>query len=220
MRKIMSNQVLAGPEASQIRAFLHAIANTESMKRLRRFQDFMPRLEWLEEHADLGYFEAKLRRGEWPEESEHNELVWRRSYGAIQNWVRSLWQCRDERTRLWLAFPLLFAYKTQGYLAPSPSIDDFIERFIVYDPLPKSSKFECAIRYLVEKGKLARVCANEECPARYFFASRQTQRYCSPKCAGPGKRDAKRRWWAKHGRAWRKKRAAKQRRSRKKRPRP
>ena len=41
-------------------------------------------------------------------------------------------------------------------------------------------------------------CWNTECANRCFIASRNDQRYCSPECARPAKRAAKRRWWKTH----------------------
>jgi hypothetical protein len=43
------------------------------------------------------------------------------------------------------------------------------------------------------------VCGNPECPAPYFVATKKNQRYCSEKCAGWAKREAKKAWWDQHG---------------------
>lgn len=47
-----------------------------------------------------------------------------------------------------------------------------------------------------------RVCANPDCPAPYFVAGRRDQRFCSPICAAPAKREAKLRSWRKHKGEW------------------
>lgn len=52
-----------------------------------------------------------------------------------------------------------------------------------------------ALLEAIHSADLMRVCMNPECPARYFIAYRRTQKFCSEKCAGPGQREAKRRWW-------------------------
>jgi hypothetical protein len=57
---------------------------------------------------------------------------------------------------------------------------------------------------LDDQDKMA-VCANPGCCTPYFFAIRRGQRFCSEKCAGTGNREAKRRWWRKHGKQWRNK---------------
>jgi hypothetical protein len=43
------------------------------------------------------------------------------------------------------------------------------------------------------------ICRNNRCPARYFFARRRDQRFCSPECAWPAQKAAKLRWWNEHG---------------------
>ncbi|MGH9352533.1 MAG: hypothetical protein ACRD2G_10285, partial [Terriglobia bacterium] len=54
------------------------------------------------------------------------------------------------------------------------------------------------------------VCANRECPQKYFLKSRTTQRFCDrPACAACGQREHKREWWRKHGQEWKAKQEAK-----------
>jgi hypothetical protein len=43
-------------------------------------------------------------------------------------------------------------------------------------------------------------CRNHSCAAPYFFTRRRDQRYCSPDCAWPAKKEAKLRWWHKKSR--------------------
>lgn len=38
-------------------------------------------------------------------------------------------------------------------------------------------------------------CRNKKCKAPYFIASKSDGLYCSPECAAPAKRAAKRKWW-------------------------
>jgi hypothetical protein len=40
-----------------------------------------------------------------------------------------------------------------------------------------------------------KVCANTDCATPYFISKRKDQKYCSPECAAPAKREAKRKWW-------------------------
>ena len=69
---------------------------------------------------------------------------------------------------------------------------------------PEELAVERAFHYLLTHHGRARVCPSPDCPASYFFATRHTQRYCSPSCAQHGERETKRRWWAEHGAEWRK----------------
>jgi hypothetical protein len=70
---------------------------------------------------------------------------------------------------------------------------------------PEELPIEKALYHLLKQHKRARHCPNRDCPAPYFFVSRHSQRYCSETCAQSGERETKRRWWAEHGEAWRKK---------------
>jgi len=65
---------------------------------------------------------------------------------------------------------------------------------------------EQALIYLLKSVAKLRCCPNSECPAKYFFASRQNRRYCSEKCAQIGEREQKRDWWSIHGKDWRNRR--------------
>jgi len=71
---------------------------------------------------------------------------------------------------------------------------------IIYAP---KTPFQWAIYTLFRTSALAKVCANPDCPARYFVATKVTQRYCTEKCAEVFQKEWKRRWWAEHGEKWR-----------------
>jgi hypothetical protein len=60
---------------------------------------------------------------------------------------------------------------------------------------PPQTPFEQAAFQFHRVAARARHCNNFDCPAPYFFARRKGQKYCTPKCAGVGEREAKRRWW-------------------------
>jgi len=81
---------------------------------------------------------------------------------------------------------------------------------IVYAP---KTPFQWAIYALFRNSALAKVCANPDCPARYFVAKKLTQRYCSDKCAEVFQKEWKRKWWAEHGDAWRRGRRKTRRKS-------
>lgn len=81
---------------------------------------------------------------------------------------------------------------------------------IVYAP---ETPFQWAIYTLFRQSALAKVCANPDCPARYFIARKATQRYCSDKCAEVFQKEWKRKWWAEHGSQWRRSRKKAKRKS-------
>jgi len=63
--------------------------------------------------------------------------------------------------------------------------------------------FQQGLYLLVSNSRLAKVCANPDCPAPYFIAKKATQQYCSDGCAQQFQREWKRNWWAERGKAWR-----------------
>jgi hypothetical protein len=68
-----------------------------------------------------------------------------------------------------------------------------------------------------DQDKMA-ICQNPECCTPYYFLCKKGQRFCSEKCSGVGNREAKRRWWTKHGKKWRKGRISKQRKTKGRKP--
>jgi hypothetical protein len=60
-----------------------------------------------------------------------------------------------------------------------------------------------------------RSCDNPKCRHPFFIASRETQKFCSAKCAELAERQRKLRWWRKYGNKWRTSRRRKSQRKRK-----
>lgn len=51
-----------------------------------------------------------------------------------------------------------------------------------------------------EWGSKMAVCANPDCPQKYFLKGRKTQQFCDrPACSEYGQRAHKRKWWSEHG---------------------
>jgi len=72
--------------------------------------------------------------------------------------------------------------------------------------------FLMVLLYALKHVHLLRYCANPDCKEPYFVARRASQVFCSGPCAKPAQREAKKRWWDKHGEAARRKRVQKKRR--------
>jgi hypothetical protein len=71
-------------------------------------------------------------------------------------------------------------------------------RVITYtfvNPPAQPTPLEAVFHYLWQYTERAQHCANPECPAPYFFATKKSQKYCSPECAEPARRASKLRWW-------------------------
>lgn len=66
-------------------------------------------------------------------------------------------------------------------------------RFVT--PPARPSSLEAVFHYLWRNAKHALRCANSECPTPYFFATKKSQKFCSPECAEPARRASKLRWW-------------------------
>ena len=83
----------------------------------------------------------------------------------------------------------------EGLWPPQLEIDWQLGQFR-YRP---RSEMQEAIYELVRRSALVKVCANHDCPARYFIARKTTQRYCEGQCAQVFQREWKRRWWKEKG---------------------
>lgn len=119
-----------------------------------------------------------------------------------------MWQMREALREIWrgnsdklteVLLPSLdeiFADPDPEGLWPPQLKVDWQRGEFVYKP---RSEFQEAVYELFRRSPLAKVCANPDCPARYFIAGRTTQRYCSEKCSGVFQRAHKLRWWKEHG---------------------
>ena len=100
--------------------------------------------------------------------------------------VREIWKEPDARVRQWKTFVLRYRYLGRTSVSPPGKSE----------PVPDWSPLEQALVYLDRHFERFRFCSNEECPAPYYIASaRRPTKYCTPICAGPAKRAAKRKWW-------------------------
>ena len=86
---------------------------------------------------------------------------------------------------------------------PLPITFDWQRGQITYEP---QTEFQRALYALFRQSRLAKICANCDCPATYFIARKTAQDYCSDGCAKVLQREWKRRWWAENGTKWRRSR--------------
>ncbi|SRR6266536_2003885 len=66
------------------------------------------------------------------------------------------------------------------------------------EDVPRVSPFEAAMFWLQNNQRLMLRCGGPMCAAPYFFRTEKGQKYCSPECADPARREAKLRWWNEH----------------------
>jgi hypothetical protein len=66
---------------------------------------------------------------------------------------------------------------------------------------PELDPFDFSLLYLIQKlgTKVALICKNPDCPARYFFAKKKGQEYCGLDCSNDAQKEIKRRWWEEKG---------------------
>ena len=112
----------------------------------------------------------------------------------LKGYLEDMWS-PDERTKQYYFFRLV------GALASSANKDG-VTPWRRSKALPLPTPFEDAVQSLARAH--THRCQNPDCPAPYFLATRRAQKYCTEKCAGYGQKEAKKRWWAKQGREWRK----------------
>ena len=115
--------------------------------------------------------------------------------------VRAIWRTPDRRARDWGIFRIsqdLFSRRDHRplYVPPNSMSDEL-------SALRLPTACEQLLLHLMRLSDQTRFCANEECPAPYFFALRKNQRYCTPECAKRAQRETKLQWWKKNGNRWR-----------------
>lgn len=141
------------------------------------------------------------------EESAPNSLLrligpehWLHFTPSFREALRAIWIAPDQRTKEWGVFRLIEA-AVISETNPKPS--DILATLTIINgavaPLPPPSPIEQCLQYLLRNATKTLICLNQDCPARFFFASRKSQKYCSTDCSVPAQRFYKRKWWAKNG---------------------
>jgi hypothetical protein len=199
---------------SRLREFLFDVVNFDGTDRSllkhcsRKFPEFVPAHEQLESAAKLirGTLFDSVKPEQWVIDAfayglrANLRLAWREpeGYPRFSRLMR-------EDCLFWLTYDS-FARKMEPRFS-----DALLESAVA----PLYKLFEAANAAIELQDKMG-YCGNPECPAPYFFETRRGQRFCSEECAGVGMREAKKRWWDKHGKEWRRKQG-RQRKSQRKR---
>ena len=124
----------------------------------------------------------------------------------VQDSLRAAWDAPDLRRREWFIFQARRSYHWSTVIDPieTAMLNTGDERILqklrselaaARRAVPALTQFERVAYHFHRIADRARHCANPECPAPYFFASKKGQKYCSSKCSAPSQRDQKRRWW-------------------------
>ena len=82
-----------------------------------------------------------------------------------------------------------------GHASPEYPATARVITYHFVNPPAQPTPLEAVFHYLGQHMEHALHCANPECPAPYFFATKKSQQYCSPECAEPARRASKLKWW-------------------------
>jgi hypothetical protein len=121
---------------------------------------------------------------------------------AFRNQLRFTWDISDLRKKEWRCFWL--RRYAQLFSCDPRVVPGLRDRLSDDEPPSEFSPIDQCLLFFIRNARTARHCADQDCSAPYFFASRPKQKYCSTACAKPAQKAYKQRWWKKHGKAWRK----------------
>jgi hypothetical protein len=155
---------------------------------------------WLRRWQRLFTFESEDQDGQWktlpipPEQLEQFAPV-------VRTTLRRVWEEQDARQRHWYFYRLRDAHQQMILEIENPGFFEIksnpVQRLTdqTLQAAPRLSPFEAAIYWLQNQATLLR-CPGRMCAAPYFFRTKKGQKFCSPECADPSRRAAKRLWWA------------------------
>ncbi len=113
----------------------------------------------------------------------------------VRNWLKRAWDAPDVRHRDWYLFITRYQYQLR-----------IIGDHRLIPDVPDVTPFEAALFHLTRIADRMRHCPNPDCSAPYFFRAlgKKVQKFCSPECGDPSRRESKSRWWAENRGAGRK----------------
>jgi len=115
------------------------------------------------------------------------------------------WDATDTRERDWYIFTARQEYE-RGRLEVElrKNLGPGIGRELI-PGLPEVTPGEAALFHLTRIAYRMRHCPNPDCPAPYFFRAvgKKVQKFCSPECGDPSRRESKRLSWQRNGNRWR-----------------
>ncbi|MGC2476649.1 MAG: hypothetical protein WA485_20105 [Candidatus Sulfotelmatobacter sp.] len=198
------NQVLGLLSVTEAKTFLIDCVNLPNPIDYPR--DNRDRFErWLRKWQRWFTFDSEDEDGKWHPRSipkEQLELF----APVIRTTLCRLWAEPDARQRDWYFYRLRDAHRQmvrhldgweENSLWGGPDTPKRLTDYALQD-VPKLCPFEAAIYWLQLNQKLMLRCPGPLCAAPYFFREDKGQKFCSPECADPARREAKLRWWNEH----------------------
>ena len=199
-----------GTTTKRAEEFLVELANLEpsegATRRLsKRFREFLP--DEISSRDGLAQIIAlPQNKSEW--DLANLQIIF---FVWLQSAVHEVWESQSEAE--WLLF-LLRLRVTEIY---NSGYFDYLDRERdesgeaigklrpLWPPHPdRQLPIDLVMEYFRRNHYRAKTCPNQDCLTPYFFAKKSRQVYCSDVCSAEAQREYKRRWWAEHGRQWRK----------------
>ncbi len=192
---------------------------------------------WLRRWQRLFTFQSEGEDGKWKAvEIPPDQL--KAFAPKVRLALRRIWIEQDARQRDWYFYRLRDSYHRMIVRAENPHLLDITDRralelfedtsrargdnasqkarFLeswtgadILEDVPRICPFEAAVYWLQVNQRLMLHCGGAVCAAPYFFRAEKGQRFCSPECADPARRESKLRWWNENRRATAKKKARK-----------
>lgn len=179
----------------------------------RRWPDFFPEDEYDRITGPIPGVQSSTLTVSFPESEECTNAGLSPTIQSYPRWLRQIWQGGETDPYLEImlgvkATPMADELNPEeAHRASIRSIkaDDFALDWTASRIRYRGAcDFQRALYLLYRESWRARVC--EKCEA-CFIAKREGQRYCSTDCSEEMQREFKRKWWAEHGKAWRKERS-------------
>ena len=188
-----------------------------------RYTDDSPHFDrWLRKWQRLFTFQTEDIDGKWQAMEIPREAL-EPFVPKLRIALCRVWKEPDTRQRDWYFYRLRDTYHRMIVRAENPNLLDFseeslkqfeklsrdrgdsprqkarlLERMLGEDLLeyaPRICPFESAVYWLQVNQNLMVYCEGPTCAAPYFFREGKGQKYCSPECADPARREAKLKWW-------------------------
>jgi hypothetical protein len=207
-----TNRVLGILTVAEIKAFLMDCANLPNPI---DYPDHRPHFErWLKRWQRLFRYKAEVEvQVDAEDRTEDSYAKWepvqvpREQLELFAPIVRTtlcrVWGERDARQRDWYCYRLrdahrqmvrrLEGWKKNAIWGGSKTAIRLTDYSL--QDVPGICPFEAAIYWLQLNHTLMLYCGGPSCEAPYFFRTERRQKFCSPECADPARREAKLKWW-------------------------
>ena len=186
--------------ASQANSFLLRLVNMgDDVSTSRNFQKAFGQRFWATIPSGMMQIWFTNDEGTWDDDPREwkdipeSELIHRYLILPLRDKLRTLWDVPDRRIQEWILFKI-----REYFLVGDPVLyQGYVQPFCFEIPgsLLDPSPIEQALFYLEKHLPRIKRCRNPGCSSPYFIAPRAFAKFCSPSCALPAQREAKRKWW-------------------------